>query len=57
MFHPDRPNNLFTCSINGELWHWNNVHGSKLNLGNIISSFFFTYMKKNIIIIINLYKF
>ncbi|XP_034952002.1 pre-mRNA-splicing factor ATP-dependent RNA helicase DHX15 isoform X2 [Chelonus insularis] len=30
MFHPDRPDNLFTCSINGELWHWNNVQGSKL---------------------------
>lgn len=33
MFHPDRPDNVFTCSVNGELWHWNNAQGSKLKLG------------------------
>lgn len=22
-FHPDRPEHLFTCSANGEIWHWN----------------------------------
>ncbi|XP_011301967.1 nucleoporin Nup43 [Fopius arisanus] len=32
MFHPDRPDNLFTSSINGELWHWNDIQGSKLKL-------------------------
>lgn len=21
-FHPERPEHLFTCSINGEIWHW-----------------------------------
>ncbi|KAI4482833.1 PREDICTED: nucleoporin Nup43 [Polistes canadensis] len=32
MFHPDRPENLFTCSTSGELWHWNNSQQSKLRL-------------------------
>lgn len=32
IFHPDRPDNIFTCSINGELWHWKNSQGSKLKL-------------------------
>ncbi|KAK2575703.1 hypothetical protein KPH14_012093 [Odynerus spinipes] len=32
MFHPDRPENLFTCSTSGELWHWNNAQNSKLRL-------------------------
>nr|ALS04472.1 nucleoporin Nup43 [Acartia pacifica] len=22
-FHPDQPDHVFTCSQNGELWHWN----------------------------------
>ncbi|XP_012283346.1 nucleoporin Nup43 [Orussus abietinus] len=29
MFHPDRPEHLFTCSLGGELWQWN-AQGSKL---------------------------
>lgn len=33
LFHPDRPENLFTCSGSGELWHWNNAQHSKLSLG------------------------
>lgn len=33
LFHPDRPENLFTCSTSGELWHWNNAQHSKLSLG------------------------
>lgn len=32
LFHPDRPENLFTCSMSGELWHWNNAQNSKLKL-------------------------
>ncbi|KZC10530.1 PREDICTED: nucleoporin Nup43 [Dufourea novaeangliae] len=32
LFHPDRPENLFTCSHSGELWHWNNSQQSKLSL-------------------------
>ncbi|KAJ8682998.1 hypothetical protein QAD02_018790 [Eretmocerus hayati] len=32
LFHPDRPENLFTCSMSGELWHWNNSQHSKLHL-------------------------
>ncbi|XP_011495665.1 PREDICTED: nucleoporin Nup43 [Ceratosolen solmsi marchali] len=32
LFHNDQPENLFTCSISGELWHWNNTQHSKLNL-------------------------
>lgn len=32
LFHPDRPENLFTCSSSGELWHWNNAQNSKLQL-------------------------
>ncbi|XP_043268903.1 nucleoporin Nup43 isoform X2 [Venturia canescens] len=32
LFHPDRPENLFTCSISGELWHWNSTQNSKLKL-------------------------
>ncbi|XP_014210853.1 nucleoporin Nup43 isoform X2 [Copidosoma floridanum] len=31
-FHPDRPENLYTCSITGEVWHWNNSQHSKLQL-------------------------
>ncbi|XP_043495160.1 nucleoporin Nup43 isoform X2 [Polistes fuscatus] len=34
MFHPDRPENVFTCSNSGELWHWNNSQQSKLRLGH-----------------------
>ncbi|KAK0094826.1 hypothetical protein PV326_009889 [Microctonus aethiopoides] len=30
LFHPDRPDNLFTCSMNGELWRWNSAQSSKL---------------------------
>lgn len=22
MFHPERPEHLFSCSTNGQLWHW-----------------------------------
>ncbi|XP_075223788.1 nucleoporin 43 [Lycorma delicatula] len=22
-FHPDRPEHVFTCSVSGEVWHWN----------------------------------
>lgn len=29
LFHRDRPENLFTCSTSGELWHWNNASQSK----------------------------
>ncbi|XP_053977498.1 nucleoporin Nup43 [Hylaeus volcanicus] len=32
LFHPARPENLFTCSTSGELWHWNNSQHSKLSL-------------------------
>ncbi|XP_066595780.1 nucleoporin Nup43 [Prorops nasuta] len=32
LFHPDRPENLFTCSMGGELWHWNDAKNSKLKL-------------------------
>ncbi|OXU27468.1 hypothetical protein TSAR_011206 [Trichomalopsis sarcophagae] len=32
LFHRDRPDNLFTCSISGEVWHWNNTQQSKLKL-------------------------
>lgn len=35
LFHKDRPENLFTCSVSGELWHWNNVQNSKLKLDSI----------------------
>lgn len=33
LFHQDRPDNIFTCSVSGELWHWNNTQSSKLKLG------------------------
>lgn len=33
LFHKDRPDNLFSCSISGEVWHWNNTQQSKLKLG------------------------
>jgi len=33
LFHQDRPDNIFTCSVSGELWHWNNAQSSKLKLG------------------------
>lgn len=32
LFHPERPENLFTCSTSGELWHWNNAQNSKLKI-------------------------
>ncbi|KAG7190344.1 hypothetical protein KM043_006457 [Ampulex compressa] len=32
LFHQDRPENLFTCSVSGELWHWNNTQNTKLKL-------------------------
>lgn len=32
MFHPDRPEHLFSCSANGQLWHWDS---SKLTHPNI----------------------
>ncbi|XP_067207554.1 nucleoporin Nup43 [Linepithema humile] len=32
LFHQDRPDNIFTCSVSGELWHWNNAQSSKLKL-------------------------
>lgn len=32
LFHQDRPDNLFTCSAGGELWHWDNAQNSKLKL-------------------------
>ncbi|XP_046427457.1 nucleoporin Nup43 [Neodiprion virginianus] len=31
-FHPDRPENLFSCSSSGQLWHWNNAQNTKLKL-------------------------
>lgn len=34
LFHNDQPDNLFTCSLGGEVWHWNNSQVSKLQLGN-----------------------
>lgn len=38
LFHQDRPDNLFTCSVSGELWHWNNAQSSKLKLGKQLRS-------------------
>ncbi|XP_014236487.1 nucleoporin Nup43 [Trichogramma pretiosum] len=32
LFHKDQPENLFTCSVSGEVWHWNNTQQSKLKL-------------------------
>ncbi|XP_051176057.1 nucleoporin Nup43 [Leptopilina boulardi] len=34
LFHPDRPDNLFTSSTSGELWHWNNASQSKSKFDN-----------------------
>ncbi|XP_020283292.1 nucleoporin Nup43 [Pseudomyrmex gracilis] len=34
-FHQDRPDNIFTCSVSGELWHWNNAPSSKLKLNSV----------------------
>jgi nuclear pore complex protein Nup43 len=28
-FHPDQPQRMYTCSNNGELWHWNTAQMSK----------------------------
>lgn len=38
LFHPDRPDNIYSCSISGELWHWNNTHNSKLKIGKVQNS-------------------
>lgn len=56
LFHPDRPENLFTCSGSGELWHWNNAQHSKLSLGKFHKNIFFKLLKK-IIIFFRSYKY
>lgn len=36
-FHPNYPDHMFSCSNNGEIWHWNTIshskHTNKLNVG------------------------
>lgn len=46
LFHPDRPENLFTCSTSGELWHWNNAQHSKLSLGKFCNKQISLYINK-----------
>lgn len=36
-FHPDHPERLFTCSANGEIWHWNTASMSK-QITNTVSA-------------------
>lgn len=50
LFHQDRPDNLFTCSISGELWHWNNAQSSKLKLGELLLILMRYYINKELIL-------
>ncbi|XP_069668662.1 nucleoporin Nup43 isoform X2 [Periplaneta americana] len=39
-FHPDRPEHLFTCSMSGEVWHWNTSSMSRpARLGTTLPEF------------------
>lgn len=35
-FHPDRPEHVFTCSLSGELWHWDTTAMTRLTAENIM---------------------